>query len=77
MNLDSEEGRIPRSSAAACLQQTIGYAILHTINSLAVRTIPRSSAAGFIHLIQLEDLHIMNLDDHLPRMLLQYGIRVM
>jgi hypothetical protein len=30
-----------------------------------------------LDLIELTDMHIMNLDDHLPRMLLQYGLRVM
>jgi len=29
-----------------------------------------------LDLIELNDIHIMNLDDHLPRYLLQYGIRV-
>ena len=41
---DSEEGRIARSSTAVSLQHPQGYAIPHTINYLAERTIPRSSA---------------------------------
>jgi EAL domain-containing protein (putative c-di-GMP-specific phosphodiesterase class I) len=38
------------SSAAARLQKAMRYAIPHTTNFLAERTIPRSSAAGFVHL---------------------------